>query len=100
MGRRHQQQGVMDYGEFPTVSNDPSTHRWKGGALLDGNLNEVLEVDVRDPQQIQEFVSHSWYEYAKGDPVALHPWDGETRPKYDGPKPPSSFWRCSGNTRG
>jgi len=57
----------------------------EGRALLDGNLNEVLEVDVRDPQQIQEFVSHSWYEYAKGDPVALHPWDGETRPKSTGP---------------
>lgn len=83
--------GVMDYGEFPTVSNDPSTHRWRGGALLDGNLNEVHPVDVRDPQQIQEYVSHSWYEYSKGDQIAFHPWDGETTPKYAGPKPPYEF---------
>jgi hydrogenase large subunit len=84
-------QGVMDYGEFPTVSGDPSTHRWPGGALLDGNLSEVHPVDVRDPQQVQEFVSHAWYEYSKGDQIAFHPWDGETMPRYTGPKPPFEF---------
>jgi hydrogenase large subunit len=31
-------------------------------------------------------VKHSWYEDGGGQP--LHPRDGETRPKYTGPKPP------------
>ena len=45
-------------------------------------MNEVLDVDPRDPEQIQEFVDHSWYEY--GEPGrGLHPWDGETKPKYE-----------------
>jgi hydrogenase large subunit len=83
--------GVLDYGEFPTVSGDAATHRWPGGALLDGNLNEVHPVDVRDPQQVQEFVSYAWYQYTVGDQVGLHPWDGQTDPKYSGPKPPFEF---------
>jgi hydrogenase large subunit len=83
--------GVMDYGEFPVVSGDRSTHQWKGGALLDGKLDDIHDVDVRDPEQIQEFVSHSWYEYSEGDKVGVHPWDGETKPKYSGPKPPFEY---------
>jgi hydrogenase large subunit len=37
---------------------------------------------------VQEFVSHSWYEYSTGDETSKHPWDGETKFKYTGPKPP------------
>jgi hydrogenase large subunit len=33
-------------------------------------------------------VSHSWYEYDGGDGKGLHPFQGETKPKYTGPKPP------------
>jgi hydrogenase large subunit len=83
--------GVMDYGDYPTVPGDPKTNRWKGGAVVDGNLNEVQEVDPRDPEQIQEFIAHSWFEYSKGDKIGFHPWDGETSPKYAGPKPPWEF---------
>ena len=83
--------GILDYGDFPTVSGDPSTNRWKGGAVLDGKLNEVQPVDLRDPKQIQEYVTHSWYEYAEGNQVGVHPWDGETTPKFSGPKPPFEF---------
>jgi hydrogenase large subunit len=83
--------GVMDYGDFPSVENDPRTNRWKGGAILNGNLNEIHEVDPRDPEQIKEFITHSWFEYSKGEAVGFHPWDGETSPKYAGPKPPWEF---------
>jgi hydrogenase large subunit len=83
--------GVMDYGDYPIVPGDPKTNRWKGGAVIDGNLNEVQEVDPRDPEQIQEFITHSWYEYSKGDKIGFHPWDGETSPKYAGPTPPWEF---------
>jgi hydrogenase large subunit len=83
--------GIMDYGDFPGAAGDPSTNRWKGGALLNGNLNEVLPVDPKDPEQIKEFVAHSFFEYKSGDQIALHPWEGETSPKYTGPKPPFEF---------
>jgi len=87
--------GIMDYGDFPTVPGNPKTNLWKGGAILNGNLNEVFEVDPRDPNQIQEFVAHSWYQYTDGDKKGYHPWDGETMPKYNGPKPPWEFLEMS-----
>ncbi|MEJ2634987.1 MAG: nickel-dependent hydrogenase large subunit [Calditrichia bacterium] len=83
--------GVLDYGDFPEVSGDTSTNRWKGGVVLDGNLKEVHEVNPADPEQIQEFVSYAWYQYTQGDKVGLHPWAGETNPQYTGPKPPWDF---------
>jgi hydrogenase large subunit len=52
------------------------------GAIINGDLSTVHEVDVRDPEQIQEFVDHSWYEY--GEPgMGLHPWDGVTQPNFE-----------------
>ena len=74
---------VLAYGDIPDRANDYSAANllMPQGAIIDGNLSEVLPVDVRDPEQIQEFVPHSWYKYpdeAKG----LHPWDGITEPNY------------------
>ena len=46
---------------------------------------------LRTRKQIQEFISRSWFEYSKGDNAGMHPWDGETSPKYNGPKPPYEF---------
>ncbi|MER8530871.1 nickel-dependent hydrogenase large subunit [Mesorhizobium sp. M1272] len=74
---------VLAYGDIPDKANDYSAANlmMPQGAIIDGNLKEVLPVDVRDPEQIQEFVPHSWYKYpdeAKG----LHPWDGITEPNY------------------
>ena len=34
----------------------------------------------RDPEQIQEFVPHSWYKYPD-ETKGLHPWDGVTEPQ-------------------
>nr|AAA16462.1 membrane bound hydrogenase large subunit [Cupriavidus necator H16] len=72
---------VLDYGEYPNVAYNKSTDQLPGGAILNGNWDEVFPVDPRDSQQVQEFVSHSWYKYAD-ESVGLHPWDGVTEPNY------------------
>ncbi|MCO4245805.1 nickel-dependent hydrogenase large subunit, partial [Acidovorax facilis] len=33
------------------------------------------------PEQVQEFVNHSWYKYAD-ESKGLHPWDGVTEANY------------------
>jgi hydrogenase large subunit len=75
---------VMAYGDFPENPNDftPANLHLPRGAIINGNLNEVHEVDVRDPEQIQEFVDHSWYRYGEAG-KGLHPWDGETEANYE-----------------
>ncbi|MDG4882804.1 nickel-dependent hydrogenase large subunit [Mesorhizobium sp. WSM4884] len=75
---------VLAYGDIPEKANDYSASNllMPQGAIINGNLKEVLPVDVRDPEQVQEFVPHSWYKYpdeAKG----LHPWDGVTEAHYE-----------------
>jgi hydrogenase large subunit len=73
---------VMSYGTYAQVPGDTSSELLPGGAIIGGNWNEILPVDVRDPEQIQEFVSHSWYRYAD-DSRGLHPWDGVTEPSFE-----------------
>jgi hydrogenase large subunit len=58
------------------------------GAILDRNLARVEPVDLQDPEQVQEFVARSWYEYAQGKDAGLHPYAGETSLRYTGPTPP------------
>jgi len=77
------------YGDLPTHGyNDPTKFKFPRGAILNKNLNEVLEVSGEDPEQVQEYITHSWYKYSAGDNQSLHPWDGETDFNYTGPKPP------------
>jgi hydrogenase large subunit len=77
------------YGDLPTNGyRDPSSFKFPGGAILNKDLSQVHEVDLRLDEEIKEFVSRSWYEYAEGNEVGLHPWKGETNIKYTGPKPP------------
>jgi len=73
---------VMDYGAYPTTNYDKSTDQLPGGVILDDNWDNVMEVDPRDPEQVQEFVNHSWYKYPD-ESKGLHPWDGITDPNYD-----------------
>jgi len=78
----------MVYGDIPQNGiSDVSKFRFPRGAILNKNLSEVLPVDPTDASQIQEEIAHSWYEYSGGK-TSLHPWDGETSPKYSGPTPP------------
>ena len=79
----------MAYGDLPSTSiNDPKSFHLPRGVVLNGDLSRVYEIDLKDPQQIQESVTHSLYEYEGKKDEGLHPWDGKTDPSYDGPKPP------------
>jgi [NiFe] hydrogenase large subunit/hydrogenase large subunit len=44
-----------------------------------------------DHNLVKEYITSSWYEYAGGDDVGLHPWQGETKAKYSGPKTPWTY---------
>lgn len=74
---------VMAYGDIPEKANDRSLSNLllPHGAIINGNLNEVHEVDLKDPEQIKEYVTHSWYRYPDEE-VGLHPFDGVTEPHY------------------
>ncbi len=75
---------VMAYGEFPAIANNYTNESWMlpNGAILDGDLSTVHDVDPRDTEQIREFVTHSWYDYPDPD-AGLHPWEGITEPKFE-----------------
>jgi hydrogenase large subunit len=79
----------LAYGDLPMNGiRDPGKFKFPRGVILDRDLSKVHEVDGKNPQQIQEFIAHSWYEYAGGDAAGKHPWDGETKFNFTGPKPP------------
>lgn len=75
--------GVLAYGAFPAIANDNSAKSllMPSGAVINGNFNEVLPVDLSDPDEIREEVSHAWYAYPDGV-TSLHPFDGETIPHF------------------
>ncbi len=75
----------LTVGEFPDIHGNLLIPR---GVILDRDLSKIHPVDLHDPSEIQEFVSHSWYDYKDGKNVGLHPWKGETALNYTGPKPP------------
>lgn len=75
---------VLSYGDIPDKANDYSAANlmMPHGAIINGNLQEVHPVDLRNPDEIQEFVPHSWYRY-EDEAKGLHPWDGVTEPNYE-----------------
>ena len=76
-------QNLLSYGDMPERANDysPENLLLPRGAILGGDLNKIHTVDLKDPEQIQEFVTHSWYKYAD-ESKGLHPFDGVTEPNY------------------
>ncbi|WGS84385.1 nickel-dependent hydrogenase large subunit [Methylomonas sp. UP202] len=76
-------QSLLSYGDIPDKANDYSAANllMPRGAIINGDLSKVHEVDLTDPKQIQEFVPHSWYKYPD-EAAGLHPWDGITDPNY------------------
>ncbi|MBB4267116.1 nickel-dependent hydrogenase large subunit [Roseospira visakhapatnamensis] len=74
---------LLSYGDMPARANDHSADSLMlpRGAIIDGDLSTVHEVDLKDPEQIQEFVAHSWYAY-DDDAQGLHPFDGVTEPHF------------------
>lgn len=76
-------QSVLAYGGFPSIANDYSNNSLSmpSGAIINGNFEEVLPVDLSDPEQVQEVVEHSWYKYPDGVD-SLAPAKGITDPYY------------------
>jgi hydrogenase large subunit len=78
----------MSYGDIPQNGvDDPAHFLFPRGAILNRDLSHVLAVDPISEEQIREEIAHSWYTYPAGKD-ALHPFDGYTEAKYEGPKPP------------
>ncbi len=77
------------YGDLPTNGyRDASSYKFPAGAILNKDISKVYEVDLKKEDEVQEFITHSWYEYKEGDKKGLHPWKGESKVNYTGPKPP------------
>ncbi|MCX7093431.1 MAG: nickel-dependent hydrogenase large subunit [Methylobacter sp.] len=76
-------QSLLSYGDIPDDANDYSASNllMPRGAIINGDLSKVHEVDLTDPEQIKEFIPHSWYKYPD-ESLGLHPWDGVTEPNY------------------
>jgi [NiFe] hydrogenase large subunit/hydrogenase large subunit len=76
-------------GEFADLdSNDLASQYFPRGIILNRDLSKVWEYDQN---LVKEYISSSWYEYSGGDDAGLHPYEGETAPKYTGPKTPWTF---------
>ena len=79
----------LAYGEFPTKGyNQPESFKYARGAVLNRDLSTVHPVNAKDQQEIKEYIAHSWYTYDGGNNEGVHPWAGETKINYTGPKPP------------
>ena len=79
----------LSYGAFPQGGiKDTARYFLPPGIILNNALSKVYPVD---PGKVAEYVTRSWYEYAGGDQAAKPPSEGETNPKYSGPKPPYEF---------
>jgi hydrogenase large subunit len=79
----------LTFGDFPASNLDDLSGLFiPRGVILNRDLSVVHPVDLDDPEQVQEYVSHSWYDYSAGKDAPLHPYEGETDPHYSGPQPP------------
>jgi len=76
-------------GEFPDGDvRDLDSLYFPRGIILGKDLGTVVPYDH---ELVKEYITSSWYEYSKGDDAGLHPWEGETTPKYAGPKTPWTY---------
>ncbi|MCG7934813.1 MAG: nickel-dependent hydrogenase large subunit [Candidatus Thiodiazotropha taylori] len=77
------------YGDLPGTSmDDPDSFFFPSGVILDRDLSTVHPLDLNSADEIQEHISHSWYDYSGGKDQGLHPYDGETNLNYTGPELP------------
>ncbi|MEO6355835.1 MAG: nickel-dependent hydrogenase large subunit [Ferruginibacter sp.] len=77
------------YGDLPTNGyRDQSSYKFPAGAILNKDISKVYDVDLRKEEEVQEFITNSWYDYKDGKKKGLHPWKGESKVNYTGPKPP------------
>ena len=79
-------QCVLSYGGFPAIANDYTAQSLQipAGAVINGQFNEVHPVDLKNLEEIQEAVAHSWYIYPQlPKEAALAPFNGVTQPSYE-----------------
>jgi Ni,Fe-hydrogenase I large subunit len=85
----------LSYGDFPADTSGALSALWlPRGIVLNENLGSPPQ--SLNPNQIREYVAHSWYTYAQGDATGLHPRQGETQANYSGPEPPFEFLNTDG----
>lgn len=75
----------LAYGEYPEDDSARPTLFLPTGIIRGRDLSKVQPFDQT---MVREYISHSYYDYQKGDDVSLHPFEGETSPNYTGPTPP------------
>jgi len=79
----------LSFGDMPAKDMwTPDSYLIPRGVILDHDISTLHPLDLDKDNEIQEFVSHSWYTYGGGDAEGLHPFKGETELNYTGPKPP------------
>ena len=88
----------MVYGDFPSAQNgkgmrDPASFWIPSGVILDRNLDEIHDVDIRAQGEVEEYIAHSWYQYEQGKDAGLHPWEGETTLDYEGRGGPATPYK-------
>jgi len=70
----------MCYGDFPAKSIFETTgFLVPRGVILNRDLSHIEEVDLHDPAQIEEYVSHAYYDYGGGKDRGLHPYEVRRR---------------------
>jgi hydrogenase large subunit len=79
----------LTWGELPDTDNsDTSKYVVPRAVILNRDLSHIEEPNPNDFEMMKEFVAHSWYAQSVGDEAGLHPWKGETKFNFTGPKPP------------
>lgn len=82
----------LAYGDFPMTNyGDLASYKQPRGIVLNRDLSKVHEFDPTAQDGLQEFISHSWYNYSEGKNVGLHPSVGQTNMDYTGPTPPYDY---------
>jgi hydrogenase large subunit len=81
----------MSFGDFPMQGHNNTnrdTFKFPSGVILNKDLTKVHDLDLRDLKTVEEYVNSSWYDYSGDGNEGKHPWVGETKINYTGPKPP------------
>ena len=80
--------GVGNYlvfGEYPEDDTARPALFLPQGIIRSRDLSKV---EPFDQTRVAEYITHSWYQYQRGDDTPLHPFQGETNPNFTGPNPP------------
>ena len=82
----------LSWGEFPLGDPRDTTNLLvPRGVILGRDLTNIIQPDLYNASDVQEFIAHSWYDYTEGKDAGLHPHQGETTFNYTGPTPPYDY---------